>query len=170
MKINHEFVFQVMRYMAEEELYEDIQWTESLKFYVNCSDVFFWGCADAEDLTEDNFQLFVDTYNECIEALKDSEKNEYAYLNWAPVLFCARSRKMRPQGAFYENMPEELIPLFNECGEEREVNFGNPYTTPKTAGDKPVYAYQSEYVNQKISLANKLESVFNKFKGLFKSA
>jgi len=34
---------------------------------------------------------------------------------------------MRPQGAYYQQcVPLELYHLFDECGPEREVGFGNP--------------------------------------------
>jgi hypothetical protein len=42
-------------------------------------------------------------------------------------LFCARVRKMRPQGAWYAYCPEAEWPLFDACGPERGVDAGNPY-------------------------------------------
>lgn len=42
-------------------------------------------------------------------------------------LFAARVRGMRPQGAAYTFYPPETWPLFDACGPEREIGFGNPY-------------------------------------------
>ncbi|UDL15984.1 hypothetical protein QEH42_gp234 [Microbacterium phage Pumpernickel] len=43
-----------------------------------------------------------------------------------PLLFAAKSRKMRPQGAYYKSIPENIWHLFDACGPEREVGMGNP--------------------------------------------
>ena len=47
------------------------------------------------------------------------------------LLYCARKRKMRPQGAMYKTIPKTLWHLFDVCGEEREMNMGNPKPQPK---------------------------------------
>lgn len=89
---------------------------ETPKLYINCNDLFAWGCADSEDLP--------------IDALPHLEKAvEDCGGDWdiGGLLYCARNRKVRPQGAFYSYIPNNLWHLFDSCGEERETGFGNPY-------------------------------------------
>lgn len=87
-----------------------------LKLYVNCNDVFWWGCADAEEITAENIALFE-------TAMKDAGDD-------GGLLFCARARSLRPQGAIYKCISKENWHLFDECGPEREVDFGNPEEHP----------------------------------------
>ncbi|UVG35196.1 hypothetical protein SEA_CECE_190 [Microbacterium phage Cece] len=148
--------------------------------YLDCSDTFFWGSSDAENVTEENFHILKQTMADLKDVYKKydrlareavgantlhdayekwkaehpdelderghipnwREKPEYKeatadYDRYAAArqgveaalgdLFAARVRKLRPQGACYSRYPEELWPLFNEAGPERETGFGNPY-------------------------------------------
>ena len=80
---------------------------------VNCNDLFFWGCADAEAITTENIGEFEQAYE---DAAKACEHGEY----YAQILFCCRVRKMRPQTPYYKLiLPESLHGLFNACGPER---------------------------------------------------
>lgn len=82
---------------------------------VNCSDTFYWGCSDFEEveLTELNELL------SCYEIAKD----------WGGDLFACRKREMRPQGACYtKRFPEELHHLFDACGPERDDPDGRKRT------------------------------------------
>lgn len=81
-----------------------------------CSDVFFWGSADSETITEETFPDFLKAVDDC--------KGSKEIGAW---LYCARIRKERPQGAAYTFIAKDLWPLFDACGPEREVEFGNPY-------------------------------------------
>lgn len=83
---------------------------------INCNDLFAWGCADGEDITEKTMPLFEQAFMDC--------EGDVAV---ACDLYCSRIRKMRPQGACYSSIPEKFWPLFNACGEKRETGFGNPY-------------------------------------------
>jgi len=83
------------------------------KPYIDCSDLFFWGMAEGEDIELEAFNQAVDDCN--------------GNLPVGSLLYCARQREMRPQGAYYSYFPEELWELFDACGPEREVGFGNPY-------------------------------------------
>ncbi len=85
----------------------------------DCSDLFFWGCSDAEEITPDNIELLNTSRVDCASRGHES---------WTLGLFAARVRRMRPQGAFYEAIPEALVTLFDECGPPREAKFGNPRT------------------------------------------
>lgn len=84
--------------------------------FINCNDFFAWGCADGEDINEE-------TLPELQKAVEDCKGD----METGALLYCARRRKIRPQGACYSMIPEELWPLFHDCGPERETGFGNPY-------------------------------------------
>jgi hypothetical protein len=58
---------------------------------VLCNDFFFWARSDAVDVTEE-------TLPELEKAILDSD-NIYG-----PLLYCARQREMRPQGAYYKTI------------------------------------------------------------------
>jgi hypothetical protein len=90
-------------------------------FCINCSDIFFWGCSDEEEITEDSFHILEQTITEA----KDFRRNGYHSL--IAELFCARVRGERPQGAAYSYYPRETWPLFDACGPERPIGYGNPY-------------------------------------------
>ncbi len=83
-----------------------------LAFFVICNDLFYWGCADSEAVSCDNITILEQSY-------KDSPNN-------GGLLFCCRVRKMRPQGAYYHYFDADERPLFDACGQEREVCLGNP--------------------------------------------
>ena len=97
------------------------------KLCVNCNDAFWWAVADCEDITEETLPQFN-------QAIKDCNGDE----GLAAWLYCARKRGMRVQGAAYSYIPEELWPLFDACGPEREKDFFNPYKqgTYKTCSGK----------------------------------
>lgn len=92
-----------------------------ISFFVDCSDLFYWGCADSEPLTPEN----VDEFERAYEDLKAQFGYTMASI-YGSMLFCARQRKLRPQGCCYPD-DRALWPLFDECGPEREVGLGNPY-------------------------------------------
>lgn len=108
------FVVRVMRAFPDGE--PELWWRKSpvLMLFVNCSDAFAWGCADLEQVTPDN----VDVLERSVEE---------AGMDGA-LLFCARVRRMRPQGAMYKHIAEERWPLFDACGPERATGLGNPLT------------------------------------------
>lgn len=82
---------------------------------VNCNDLFVWATADQEPITEKNIEIF----EKSVREIPNTTGFE---------LFAARVRKMRPQNACYRNIPSRYWKLFDECGPEREVGLGNPYT------------------------------------------
>jgi hypothetical protein len=105
----------------------DTFWTfkdGQLQLWVNCSDSFYWGCADAEEITEANLPELETARNDLIAA-GDTQASHLANL------FASRVRKIRPQGALYEYIEPELYPLFNACGPHRPVDLGNPVSTPE---------------------------------------
>jgi len=100
---------------AKHDCCDELYWTDDLIFYVHCNDLFFWGSVDVENIeTDDNITLLM-------ECLRQSKNN-------ALLLYCARKRGMRPQGAYYKYLFKEED-LFDNCGPEREL--WEPGNTPK---------------------------------------
>lgn len=127
MEDNAEFAIEVMRLIAKHEWFDGEIWWHSFpagespsQVFVACSDLFLWGCADLEPLTPDNIALLDETADE-LTAIDDCYGPE-----WAPRLFCCRTRKMRPQGAYYKYIPNQFRDKFDACGPERQPTFGNP--------------------------------------------
>lgn len=87
-------------------------------FFATCNDLFAWGCADCERITEQNIDLLERTAAELSE-------DDQSYLG---ELFAARARQMRPQGACYKSWPEHIKALFDACGPERSIDVFNPFT------------------------------------------
>lgn len=114
-----QYKINLLKLVAKHDLQYDLDWNEDLIFHIGCNDLFFWGCADAESIES---QEDVDLYEQSIEDVR-------AFDNWACYLYCARKRKMRPQGAAYPD-EKSLWPLFDACGPEREINMGNPKPRP----------------------------------------
>lgn len=85
----------------------------------NCNDIFFWACADAEEIQN----------KEDIELLEEILEQVDIKDGFCVVgdLYCAKKKGIRPQGAAYTYYPKKYWPLFNSCGPEREVNMANPY-------------------------------------------
>lgn len=90
---------------------------------IMCSDMFYWGTADGEDVSLDRIPLLEKAYEDCSETQTGMPLPDY----WGSTLFCCRVRKMRVQGAVYTSIEKELWPLFNAVGPEREIGVGNPY-------------------------------------------
>lgn len=105
---------------SDYDQYSSLYWNSDLEFFINCNDLFFWGCADLEPILDSDLEFLEACWKET--ELFGSE------------LYCARKRKLRPQGAYYKHMTPEIAKLFDACGPEREVGFGNPLSnTPKAA-------------------------------------
>ena len=123
--MNLAFVYRVLELVAKADLHRDLFWQCSghshVTFLINCNDIFWWGCADAEEITPENVDLLE-------SAIVDTTSVKSAY---AGELFCARVRKLRPQGCFYEGMPDTVAALFDACGPERAAN--EPGNTPRPA-------------------------------------
>lgn len=124
------FILAVLGTTARWECQEQIWWTTDCQnppqFLVTCNDLFFWGSADAEELTPANVAELERAYADADAA--DSEGFGHVH---GGALFCCRMRRMRPQGRCYPKN-KKLWPLFDACGPEREIGFGNPYPPGKT--------------------------------------
>lgn len=126
-----DFVLRVLRVFAFDYC-RDVFWRADgeyapVTFMAICSDVFSWGCADCETITPENIEelerAFADT--------KAADPQLGGIL--ATSLFCARVRKMRPQGAVYKSLPASLWPLFDACGPERTVGPEDPGNSSRPA-------------------------------------
>jgi hypothetical protein len=115
---------EILCLFAEFDDYDSLFWFwegEKISFRVNVNDVFAWGVADAE-IIEDEEDL--------PELRKAFEESEAANGIYGAVLFVARKRKMRPQGAWMKDVSKGELALFSEVGPERETGFGNPVEWP----------------------------------------
>jgi hypothetical protein len=109
---------------------DDVWWRTDTEYapitlMVNCNDLFFWGCSDCEEVTPENIELLEKTVKE-VHDLTGTDR-------YADALFVCRVRRMRPQGACYDERyigPETLWPLYDACGPERKTDFGNPKARP----------------------------------------
>ena len=121
------FIEIALALLAEYDCRDYLTWTvRPVRFYVNVSDAFSWGCADSEEITPMSLPHLRSAFEDC--------KAAYPRLGcmFACTLYAARRRKMRPQGAEYPKEDEAagIVALFNQCGPRREVGFGNPYPVP----------------------------------------
>lgn len=104
------FIQRLLQLIAKYEAHEELIWDEDLKFAVLCSDAFYWGAEDVEDVT-------VETLPMLEQAFKDGGIEE------GILLYCARQRQMRPQGAMYKYIKKpELFNVFPI----REISMMNP--------------------------------------------
>ncbi len=121
--MNSEFVLRVLQIFSKYDSHDNLWWRTDDKyapvtFFVNCNDLFFWAYADLEEITEQNIDCLEQSFVDASAAHEDGDI-------YGTMLFCCRQRKMRPQGAAYPKV-QELWPLFDACGPEREIGFGNP--------------------------------------------
>lgn len=112
------FILRILKIIAKYEDFEQIWWRVDgeyapVTFIVNCNDLFYWACSDAESITIDNIDILEQSYVDSANTDKHGEC-------WGSLLFCCRVRKMRPQTPYYKSIPTPLWPLFNECGPERK--------------------------------------------------
>lgn len=120
------FVLRVLRLIDPMDC-DEIQWRTDgeyapVSFFVNCSDLFWWGTSDFEDVTPENIGELERAYAD-VRAIVNPVNNE------PQELFACRMRHLRPQGAAYPK-DERLWPLFDACGAERETGMGNPHSHP----------------------------------------
>ena len=111
------FALEVLQVFAKYGLHDMLFWRTDgeyapITFFVNCNDLFYWATADLEVINPDNFP-------EIERAMKDVGARPVSSESLDGLsLFCARSRKMRPQKCAYPE-DKKLWPLFNACGPER---------------------------------------------------
>lgn len=94
---------------------------------VSCNDVFFWGCSDAESIQ-------LSELPDLIKAIEDA--NAAGATHSEELLWVARKRGERPQGAVYAYVEPALGRLFDACGPFREAGFGNPVASSFESGEE----------------------------------
>lgn len=114
MTLNDKPLRELLSLLSKHEVHDSVWWDEDCGFFVNCNDIFDWACSDAESITEENIPILRQSLEDC-----ESDSN-------GMLLFCCRSRGTRPQGAVYKFIEKRFWPLFDACGPERPISFGNP--------------------------------------------
>lgn len=118
----------LLRWFADHDLCEDLGWTThssalltyegepsgEIKFFVLCNDMFWWGTADSEWVTNEDIPELQRAYDD----LENSECHEV----WAPQLWISRKRGMRPQRPWWdrERIPDPVKELFKAAGPHRD--------------------------------------------------
>ena len=97
-------------------VYSIFQGTMDVRLVYMCNDIFYWGCADCEDVSFEDLKDLTACIEECPK--------------WGGELWVARKRKERPQNALLECMSPEDQRLFNVCGPVKPVGLGNPREHP----------------------------------------
>jgi hypothetical protein len=121
-----EFLIRCLRATSFDNC-DDLWWRTDgayapVALFINCNDVFWWGTGDCERITPENIGVLEQSYVDAKAACDIGSA-------YGGTLFCARVRKIRPQGAAYPDEPS-LWPLFDACGPERAVGMGNPKPHP----------------------------------------
>lgn len=106
-----------------------------LRLFAWCNDFFSWGSADLEPINDTNVATLREAIRDTRLATYDAPPNRNRIEGW--LLFCARSRHERPQGAYYPSLHPETWPLFDDAGPSRAVGFGNPHPRPPTQATGP---------------------------------
>lgn len=136
--------------LAERDANSSIMWNvdgDQIAIAANCSDFFDWGTADCEEITAENFPVLQQAVSD-IASIPGADPSD------GFLLFCARVRNQRPQGAYYkyltahcrkpdglneygnpkstvdeeasERSTELVRELFNAAGPERKIDIWNP--------------------------------------------
>jgi hypothetical protein len=120
---------QLLEFLADVDMVDEDRfgWSRGrenrLNFWVNCSDRFAWAAADVEVIESGaDVGALCQARLDAIAAEPDAQFDS----DWA-LLWCARKREMRLQGAAYSFLPKALWPLFDAVGPERAIGLSNPY-------------------------------------------
>jgi len=112
---------------------DDLMWRTDTEYapitlFVNCNDLFYWACADCEEVTIENLDVLKQAIADC------KEVDAMFGTIWATKLFCCRLRGMRPQNPAYPNPNqnrEALWALFDACGPPRDDTGKRPVAKGK---------------------------------------
>ena len=148
MKTNESDILTVLSFISDNDMEGDVSWRcdgdrAPITFWINCNDTFAWGCSDGEHFSVGDLPDIKRAMEDCENAIKH-------YSHYGVILWIARARKMRPQGAAYPQK-KELHALFDAVGPVREVGLGNPYEPGK----------RKKYVSYEF--ASKIEKLCRKF-------
>lgn len=107
-----------------EQIYWSINKEGEIKAFFICNDIFYWATADGVDIEIKDIPGIKKIFKEFDGEIDEFDKTGERFM--AILLWCARKRKMRPQGAYYKHIPNNLHPLFDACGPERTIDIWNP--------------------------------------------
>lgn len=115
------YIENLLKLVATWDAHDILYWNSSLMFYVNCNDLFAWGCADCEGISSQND---VDLLEKCFNIMK-AHGREWDTES-ASFLYAAQKRKMRPQNAMFKHIDKSIHYLFDECGLPRPESYPHP--------------------------------------------
>ena len=106
----------LLKFVSEHDIHRELWWRcddeyAPITFFLNCNDMFYWGCSDCEELT-------VGDLGALEQAIKDADAI-CPIEGWGTAVFIARKRGMRPQKPAYPK-DVKMWPLFDLCGPERD--------------------------------------------------
>jgi hypothetical protein len=116
------FVLKVLHLCATIDFTDCLWWRTDgayapVTFFVSCSDKFATSCADHEELTPSNVDVFEKAIADCL-AIETRDDTSFARFH-APLLFCARVRGERPLKYAYSKYGSSVVALFEQCGPPR---------------------------------------------------
>lgn len=104
----------------------DLTWhfndNDELELGVRCSDIFWWACADSQEINQSNIDLLEQTIEDVKLLIDVNDRSENVIITSVTDLFVARVRQMRPQNAAYSYYHSKLWKLFDACGPSRDEN------------------------------------------------
>lgn len=113
---NKEFVYDFLKLCSNYDLQGDettIRYSiDEPEFWINCSDLHFWGVAYGVKVTPSDLSLLI----ECLNYNKTE----------GHLLFCCKMYGLRPQGAYYQYLEPDMWLAFDMCGDYRKTSFKNP--------------------------------------------
>ena len=105
--------------------FREIQDNE-IHLFFRCNDFFMWGCADLEEITEENMYMIKLIHQELDDLdrqMHGDDKTKWEFFHCSmPLLFCARNRGSKPQIPYYKELPKALHHLFDACEKSNAQN------------------------------------------------
>ena len=114
LRAERRFLVRVLEIFDEAGMHGDLFWRvkdDAVKLYAMCNDTFYWGVANAEEITPERLPILE-------QAAKDAQAIDTSLL---VELYAARVLGMRPQRAWFKGKSEAVTALFEACGPERDT-------------------------------------------------
>lgn len=118
----------ILRHSVKHGYYDDLFWhgdagpffkssNQDTPIYasVNCNDLFYWGCAEAETVWPEDLP---DIERAIADAKACDDPSDHGEI-FGTSLWCCRKRATRPQKPCMKDYKPELLQLFLACGPER---------------------------------------------------
>lgn len=116
---------EVLRFLVEHDMARNMFYgtDDEGKLWIaeNCNDLFYWACADMEEITPETLPILKQAIADCDAAYLDHEgKHKEGHGSiYAGTLYACRIRGMRPQTPCYGSQPPWIRPLLDACGPDR---------------------------------------------------